>query len=56
MLGQRNLAIIPDDNEVKRGNVDFSFRENIAAVKRFNNRGVTLLGTALEGCNQDSPV
>ena len=43
---------MPNDNEIKRGDNDFQFTENIAIVKWFGNRGVTLLGTALEGCNQ----
>ena len=50
------MAIIPNDNKIKQGDIDFQFTENIAAAKWFDNRSVTLLGTAFEGCNQVSSV
>ena len=50
------MAVMPNDSNMKRGNIEFQFSENIAAVKWFDNRGVTLVGTALEGCDQISSV
>ena len=47
---------MPNDSNMKRGDTEFQFSENIAAVKWFDNRGVTLVGTALEGCDQISSV
>ena len=49
---RRNMTIMRNDNEMKRGDIEFQFTENRAAVKWFDNRGVTLLGAGLEGCNQ----
>ena len=46
-----NMAVMPNDSNMKRGDIEFQFSENIAAVKWFDNRGVTLVGTALEGCD-----
>ena len=51
-----NMTLMSNDNEMKRSDIGFQFTENIAAVKWFDKRGVTLLGTALEGCNQVSLV
>ena len=48
------MAVMPNDSNMKRGEIEFQFSENIAAVKWFDNRGVTLVGTALEGCDQIS--
>ena len=53
---RRNMAVMPNDSNMKRGDIEFQFSENIAAVKWFDNRGVTLVGTALEGCDQISSV
>ena len=50
------MAVIPNDSNVKRGDIEFQFSENIATVTWFDNRGVTLVGTALEGCDQISSV
>ena len=47
---------MPNDSNMKQGNIEFQFYKNIAAVKWFDNRGVTLVGTALEGCDQISSV
>ena len=53
---RRNMVVMPNDINMKRGDIEFQFSENIAAVKWFDNRGVTLVGTALEGCDQISSV
>jgi hypothetical protein len=39
------------DKEMKRGDIDFQYANNIAAVKWFDNRGMNLVGTNVEGCN-----
>ena len=41
---------------MKRGNIDFQYADNIVAVKWYDNRGVTLVGTCLQGSNQISSV
>ena len=53
---RRNMAVMPNDSNMKRGDIEFQFSKNIAAVKWFGNCGVTLVGTALEGCDQISSV
>ena len=47
---------MPNDSNMKRGDIEFQFSENIAALKWFDNFGVILVGTALEGCDQISSV
>ena len=49
---RKNMAIMKKNNIMKRGDIDFQYAENIVAVKRYGNRGVTLIGTCSEGCNQ----
>ena len=51
-----NMAVMPNDSNMKRGDIEFQFSENIAVVKWFDNCAVTLVGTALEGCDQISSV
>ena len=41
---------------MKRGDVEFHYSNNVMAVKWFDNRGVTLVGTNLDGCDQVSFV
>ena len=41
---------------MKRGDIDFQCADNIVDVKWYDNRGVTLVRTCLEGCNQISSV
>ena len=53
---RRNMAAMPNDSNMNRGDIKFQFSENIASVKWFDNRGVTLVGTALEECDQISSV
>ena len=53
---RRSMAVLPNDSNMKQGDIEFQFSENIAAVKWFDNHGVTLVGTALEGCDQISSV
>ena len=44
------------DKDMKREDIDLTHSENIAAVKWFDNRHVTLIGTFLEGCSMVSSV
>ena len=44
------------DKDMKRGDVDFQYANNVAAVKWFDNRGVTMVGTCLEECDKISTV
>ena len=41
---------------MKKGDKDFQYADNVVAVKWYDNRDVTLVGTYLEGCNQVSSV
>ena len=50
------MAIIKKDKDVKRGDIDFQYANKVVAVKWFANRGVTMVGTCLEECNQVSTV
>ena len=50
------MAKMKNDKDMKRGDIDFKYTENITAVKLFDNRGVNLIGTCLEGCNKASSV
>lgn len=42
---------IKRDKDMKREDIDLTHSENIAAVKWFDNRHVTLIGTFLEFCS-----
>ena len=44
------------DKDMKRGDVDFQYADNVVAVKWFDNRGVTMVGTCLEECYTISTV
>ena len=44
------------DKDMKRGDIDFQLANNVVAVKWFDNRGVTMVGTYLEECNKLSTV
>ena len=48
------MAIMKKDKDMERGDVDFQYAENVFAVKWFDNRGVTLVGTCQLGCNRVS--
>ena len=41
----KNMAVMKKDNAMKRGDKDFLYADNIVAVKWYDNRGVTLVGT-----------
>ena len=49
---QKNMAIMKKDKDMKRGNIDFQYVNNVVAVKWFNNCGVTMVGTCLEEYQQ----
>ena len=40
------------DKDMKRCDIDFQYANNVVAVKWFDNRGVTMVGTCLEKCNK----
>ena len=44
------------DKDMKRGDIGFQYANNVVAVKWFDNRGVTMVGTCLEECNNVSTV
>ena len=44
------------DKDMKRGDIDFQYANNVVAVKGFDNRGVTMVGTYFEECNKVSTV
>ena len=39
------------DKDMERNDIDFQDSNNVVAVKWFDNRGVTMVGTCLEECN-----
>ena len=39
------------DKDMKRGDIDFQYANNVVAVKLFDNRGVTMARICLEECN-----
>ena len=44
------------DKNMKRGDIDFQYANNVVAVKWLDNRGVTMVGTCLEECIKVSTV
>ena len=52
---RKSMAMIKD-KDMKRGNIDFRYVNNVVAVKWFDNRGVTVVSTCLEECNKVSTV
>ena len=53
---RKNMAVMKKDKDMKRGDVDFQYANNVVAVKWFDNRGVTMVGTCLEECDKISTV
>ena len=41
------MAIMKKDNDMK-SDIDSQYANNVAAVRQFDNRGVTMVGTCLE--------
>ena len=50
------MAIMKKDKDMERNDIDFQDSNNVVAVKWFDNRGVTMVGTCLEECNKVSIV
>ena len=46
------MAIMKRDKDMKRGDIDFQYANNVVAVKWFDNRGLTMVGTCLEECSK----
>ena len=44
------------NKDMKRGDVDFQYANNVVIVKSFDSRGVTMVGTCLEECDKISTV
>ena len=42
------------DKDMKQGDVDFQYTNNVVAVKWFDNHGVTVVGICLEECDKIS--
>ena len=53
---QKDMAIMKKDNDMKRGDIDFQYVNNVVALKWFDNRVVTMVGTCLDKCNKVSTV
>ena len=53
---RKNKAVMKQDKAMKKGDIDFQYADNIVALKCYDNRVVTIIGTCLEGCNQVSSV
>ena len=49
---KKNMVIIKKNKDMKRGGIDFQYANNVVAVKWFDNRRVTMVGTFLEECNK----
>ena len=52
----KNMAVMKKDKDMKTGDVDFQYANNVVAVKWFDNRGVTMVVTCLEECDKISTV
>ena len=50
------MTVMEEDKDMKRGDVDFQYADNVVAVKWFDSRGVTMVGTCLEECYTISTV
>ena len=48
---RKNIVVMKKYNAMKRDDTDFQYADKIVAVKWYDNRGVTLAGTCLEGFN-----
>ena len=53
---RRNMAIMKKNKDMKSGDIDFQYPNNVAAVKWFHNRGVKMVGTCLDEFNKVSTV
>ena len=53
---RKHMPIMKKDKDIKRGDIDFQYANNVVAVKWFDNCGVTMVGTYLEECNKVSTV
>ena len=53
---QKNMAVMKKYKDMKRDDVDFQYANNVVAVKWFDNRGVTMVGTCLKECEKISTV
>ena len=50
------MAVMKKDKDMKRGDVDFQYANNVVAVKWFGNHGVTMVRTCHEECDKISTV
>ena len=50
------MAAMKKNKDMKRGDVDFQYANNVVAVKWFDNRGVTMVGICLEKYDKTSTV
>ena len=48
---RRNMAIMKTDKDIKRGDIDFQYANNVVLVKWFENCEVTIVSTCNEECN-----
>ena len=45
---RKNMDVMKRDKDIKRGDVDFQYANNVVTVKWFENHGVPMVGTCLE--------
>ena len=53
---RKNMPQLIEDNKMKRGDHQFMYTDKEVAVKWFDNRGVTIIGSSLEGTDEVSSI
>lgn len=53
---QGNMAIMEKDKDIKRGDINFQYANNVVALKWFDNHGMTMVFTCLEECTKVSTI
>ena len=53
---RKNMAIMKKDKDMKRGDINFQYANNVVGVRYSDNRGVIMVGICLEECNKISTV
>ena len=53
---RKNITIVKNDIDMKKGDIDYQYPNDVVAVKWFDNRGVTMVDTYPKECNKVSTV
>ena len=53
---QKNMAIMKKDEDIKNGDMDVQYVNDVVAMKQFDNRGVTMDSTCFGDCKKVSTV